>query len=178
MWHGLNDLAEVALSRGVEVDAEDGDGWTALRYMAARGRPDAMSFLISKGADVNRRDSLNDTPIKAVITDARLYCDGKKGGIPVLTAQERLEKVLPVLLENGAEFNAQGQVGYTALHTAVLLGAPKIVQLLKDRGADLQIQDARGDTPRDLARRIVEETEDGGGPWARMILDMLSDGDD
>ena len=74
-------------------------------------------LLLENGADVNVRDSINDT----MLHDACLYNN------PPLVA---------LLLEFGADVGARGSLQNTPLHQSVRLGGFKCAQLLLRAGAD------------------------------------------
>ncbi len=59
--------------------------------------------------------------------------------------------VVKRLLDFGADVNETNEVGWTALHAAAFLGADKIVKLLVENGADLEIQNGCAQTPLSLA---------------------------
>ncbi len=65
--------------------------------------------------------------------------------------------VLEVLLDAGAEVNAQSKKGRPPLHTAVgyryYSDIPAIVEMLLDAGADPKTKDGSGKTPWDLAQK-------------------------
>jgi ankyrin repeat protein len=57
-----------------------------------------------------------------------------------------------LLLERGANINAQSSVGNTALHMAVLSGHQDLVQLLLEKGANFSLQNKNGKSVVQLAR--------------------------
>ena len=57
------------------------------------------------------------------------------------------------LLDRGARVNAVDEAGNTALHHVVDKGFGRVVELLVERGADLEIANRRGQTPRAVAAR-------------------------
>jgi hypothetical protein len=61
--------------------------------------------------------------------------------------------VAKLLLEHGADPNAQDKHGNTPLHDAAFEGHVGIIKLLLDHGADPTAKNKDGDTPLDLARR-------------------------
>ena len=75
-------------------------------------------LLLENGADVNVRDSINDT----MLHDACLYNN------PPLVA---------LLLEFGADVGARGSLQNTPLHQSVRLGGFKCAQLLLGAGAEV-----------------------------------------
>uniref|UniRef100_A0A0G4F1M3 Uncharacterized protein n=1 Tax=Chromera velia CCMP2878 TaxID=1169474 RepID=A0A0G4F1M3_9ALVE len=135
MWHGFHDLFELAVSQGLSVDAQSHErdeladlAFTPLHLMAMARRPDAVEFLLSKGANVDIRrgggDFESDTPLHDAVSGSA------DGG-------DSQGRVVEILLEHGADLNAAGFEGYTAIHYAALFKNPNIVKLLLDRGAEL-----------------------------------------
>jgi ankyrin repeat protein len=56
-----------------------------------------------------------------------------------------------ILLDAGANIDATGEDHDTALHRAIAVEALDVVQMLIDRGASVEMADAHGETPRDVA---------------------------
>lgn len=89
--------------------------------------------LAQEAVDVNGRDAKGTT----VLMYAALYGS---------------EEILKLLVERGADVNAAGQAGATALMTAIAdLGK---VRLLVEKGADVSAKSAAGNTPLMLASRL------------------------
>jgi ankyrin repeat protein len=55
------------------------------------------------------------------------------------------------LLDAGADIKAVNEADFTALHGAAFRGLNEVIQILVDRGADLNARDYRGRTPYRLA---------------------------
>jgi uncharacterized protein len=56
-----------------------------------------------------------------------------------------------MLIEAGANVNAQGDMGETPLHVAITQGLPAIVEDLLNHGASPDLRSEFGDTPRERA---------------------------
>ena len=57
-------------------------------------------------------------------------------------------------LEKGADVNAVNNQGFTAMHGATNRGFDKMVQLLADHGAKLDVKDKQGRTPMTFAEGV------------------------
>jgi ankyrin repeat protein len=172
---GRTDLVFDHLSQGHAATATDKDGvplikWcayygdvSAIRYLLAHGESLASvagelnaaafhghwrlcQFLIENGANVNQPlDDTGETPLHAALCKAGPNHD----------------RVVRVLLANGADPHAKTKVGVTTgaymrdcrtkgetpLHRAAALGSAESIQLLLDAGAIKDAQDANGDSP-------------------------------
>ena len=54
--HGHQDLVKLLLDAGIEINARDQNGTTALMNAALQGQTQVVKLLIERGADVNLRD--------------------------------------------------------------------------------------------------------------------------
>ena len=153
------DLAGVQahLDAGVEVNAKDNGGWTALHYAAWHGRKEIVELLISKGADVNAKDNSGYTPLDrstkrkhTEIADLLRTHGGKTGAIFVVVKNDDLTGV-QALLDAGVDVNAKDENGWTALHYAIRHGQKEIAELLIDNDADVNAKNEFEETPLDFA---------------------------
>ncbi|MCJ1250247.1 hypothetical protein MMC30_007473 [Trapelia coarctata] len=72
----------------------------------------------------------------------------KKGRTPLhLTAWGDHQVAIRLLLDKGADIQAQDKRGQTPLHSAVYEKNKAVIRLLLDKGADVDAQDKRGQTP-------------------------------
>jgi ankyrin repeat protein len=135
----------------------DGDpalGTGATPFLRASKAADlpVMKLLLAHGADPNVRMKNGNT---ALMLAAGLgYRDGNMA-VPTRdrgTPQEAIAAI-QLCLDHGADINAAGANGDTALHDAVTgRGAPEIIEHLVEHGASLEVKNSKGQTPLDAAR--------------------------
>ncbi len=127
---GPLELVQLLIKHGANVkDASD-----ALINASYRGRLDIIKFLIEKGADVNKKDRLEDTALTSAIRSGYL-------------------KTANFLIENGADVNiTSGFERYTPLSIAASNRNVELTKFLIEKGANVNTVDRRG-TP--LLTRIV-----------------------
>src|SRR5579871_30481 len=119
-----NDLAglQTVVKDRAAANTKDDRGITPVMYAAFAGSPEAMKFLIDKGADVNAKNAFESTALMWSVTDM---------------------KKVRMLVEGGANVNARSKAGRTpALLAAMSDGSAEIVRLLISKGADLKAVDA------------------------------------
>ncbi len=113
------DLLVFLVDHGADARAEGQGGWTALHGAAQAGRADSIEFLLARGLDVNAR------------------CDGPFGTPLTMSAANGREQAAGVLLSRGAGVDARSDVGSTPLHEATCHGHAAMVELLLEKGADI-----------------------------------------
>ncbi|MCY3944900.1 MAG: ankyrin repeat domain-containing protein [Anaerolineaceae bacterium] len=152
------------LAAGVNVNARDAFGRSALHEAAFWGHRDVIARLLRAGADVEARDSTGRTPLDEVILsgDADSILLLARAGVgldlsdpafrPLIidAAATGNNEFLEEMLANH-DVNWRGDDGPTALHAAAANGQEATVWLLLTAGADHSIPDARGRTPLLLA---------------------------
>jgi ankyrin repeat protein len=131
-------------------------GMDLLNLLGSRG---ALFSAVGAGifASVTRLDTL-EYLIRAGVSVDGLSDDAQ----PPLAHVARADKgtrpdKLRLLLDHGADVNAAGRDGRTALHYAAAAGRTEAVQLLLDRGAHATALDHAGYTPLDRAHRAGKE---------------------
>ena len=144
---GSTAAARVLIAAGASVDP--GDSWrgqTPLMWAAAEGHPETMKALIDAGADIDARST--------IIQWERQRTDEPRdkwlppgGWTPLLlAARENCVACVDVLAAAGADLNIVDPERHTALIVALINGHFDVAGRLIDRGADLNMQDAVGQT--------------------------------
>jgi uncharacterized protein len=110
------------------------DGFTPLQLASFFGRPEAAALLLERGAESNAvaKNAMRVTALHSA-------------------AAARETPIVRLLLDNGADPNAQQEGGYTALHAAAQHGDRELAELLVAHGADPSRARDDGETPADTA---------------------------
>jgi ankyrin repeat protein len=143
-WTGFQNLVELFVAAGADVNAQAKDGVTPLfcSMFNAFGVKGTTELLLAAGAKV-------DTP-------------ALNGTTPLMIASRRVNlAVVEVLLEAGADPNLQDADGMTALMFAAMANGSDLqrytVELLLEKGADLSLRNRQGKTALMFARANQNE---------------------
>jgi len=161
---------EILLQHGANINATDKSGVTPLHYAIRRGQTEVVKFLIDHGADVNIEDKWGSTPLfssnsvkitKLLLDSGRVNIEHiSKNGFPILQSaisNKELTKIR-LIIQHGANINAQDKWGFTPLHHAIRSEQPKVIKLLIDHGVNINTKDQWGFTPLQYARQY-QKTE-------------------
>ena len=153
------DLTEFLLKQGAVVEPYSAQ----LLYLAIKSnRMDWVDLLITHGADISTSDPCSIVAASDINLIRYLLDKGAPtgpssiNGFPPLVFAARGDKgehpeKIALLLEYGADVNAPGPTGKTALHYATTAGHAKVIALLLERGADASRKDNEGQTAMDIA---------------------------
>lgn len=119
---------EAWLSNGADINQE-------LSNAVLASDIDRISFLVGKGANVNKLDSEGYAPLHTA-------------------ARNENAAVIDALVAGKADVNLKDRDGYTALQHAILRNSPAAIEALARHGADLEARTPTGVTP--LALAILE----------------------
>eukprot|EP00741_Cyanophora_paradoxa_P001756 tig00000073_g1703.t1 len=164
---GFNDVENMArmLDGGLDVNAADYDGRTALHISASEGHVKATELLLRRGAEAGRRDRWGGTAMQNAVKfghdsvaailrqhGARLT-DADVGDALYIAASEGDIETLQRYVRNGANPNVCDYDKRTALHLAASEGQLAAVEILLKMGADIDAHDRFGCAPLDDALR-------------------------
>lgn len=133
----LNRVAELLRRDPLASRSYSPDGWTPLHLACFFGHAEVASHLLQAGAPMGAisHNSEGNLPIHAAVAGGHA-------------------SVIEVLLQAGAEpASSKGRGGVTPLHLAAESGDLALLELLLEKGAEVGVEDDRGRTPVDAARR-------------------------
>ena len=178
-------LAQLLLDAGADINSQNRRGETAL-MISMRYCVDAVPFLLSRGADPTLGDRSGDTPLhqlggvapeklndivdQLIAAGADIDQQARSGQTPLIRSLfggTTRARVSAALLDRGADLNRADNGGNTPLHIMASRKrddqAPAVMAELIERGAALELQNRKRQTP------LVTAVEDGS-PEAVSVL--------
>lgn len=140
-WTGDTNMTAFLLSKGADPTISAKGTGTPLHAAAEKSRTNVITMLLDHGVDVDIRDPAKQTPL-------------------ISAAWNRQPASVSLLLQRGADVNAQGHMRFTALSMGVLGQSAadesyrKVVKLLLQAGAKVNVAAKHGCTPLTLATRV------------------------
>jgi ankyrin repeat protein len=157
------------LKKGASLELTDmNDGWTALHYASQSGCHECTKQLIDKGANIEARTNVDETPLHLAATNnnhevlrmliekqAKIEARTYKGETALhLSTENNHIEVIKFLIENSANIEAQTDKDETALHIAVKHNSLEVVKLLIEKGANIEAKTKQNKTAVYLATKL------------------------
>ncbi|WQF88297.1 Putative P-loop containing nucleoside triphosphate hydrolase [Colletotrichum destructivum] len=137
---GDRNLMEVILSSGsLNLELEDSEGYTCLRWAARYGQLKTVEALLKSGADVNAADKDSYTALR-------------------WAAHEGYKPIIKSLVHHGASVKTSGRDSWTLLNWAAQEGQDDMVKFLVKCRVDLDSTDADGFTALRWAMKYNRST--------------------
>ncbi|MEW2922399.1 ankyrin repeat domain-containing protein [Muricauda sp. ANG21] len=124
----LSPLIDFLIDSGLDINAQDYKGWTAIMKTIKKGMKKTFKHLIKKGADVNLQNNDGNNPI----FEAALKDD---------------PEFLKIILSAGGDVENSLPSGFSPLMAACKMGFQQSSELLVNAGANVNKKDGAGLTP-------------------------------
>ena len=175
-YYGRLEIVRVLLRHGARIDVKDNRGQTPLHLVLEGNRSVGrdsiriVRLLLEHGADMNAQDDDNDTPLHLASSFGKLaivrvlLVHGANANAANIRRQTPLHILslwpwcveyepwlVQILVDGGADVNARDKDHETPLHTAYRNNRLDIAKCLRQRGADEDAKNNKGETPIQLA---------------------------
>ncbi len=154
------DIIDSMISRGVNINIQNVNGYSALSTASENGRTELVKFLLLKGADKSHIKSLHHSPM--VIPEIKDDYEAPK--IFIYCVRYGIIKAAVSMLNRGVDINSSDSQGNNALTVAAIYGYKDIMELLLKKGADVNQINGIGQSP------AVSAIENGGAEGAEFIV--------
>ena len=131
---------------GSDVNARDKDQETPLHLASYYLSADLVKVLLDYGAQVDAEDNCGLTPLHQLVLGNH-KCRSLSGIGRLEPWDSRAIYTAHLLLEHGADVNAQNKDNETPLHLASLLWLHELARLLIENGADVDVKKSEGKSP-------------------------------
>ncbi|GKD07809.1 potassium channel AKT1-like protein, partial [Tanacetum coccineum] len=154
---------------GLDSNEMDSSGRTVLNLAAAKGSLECVLLLLDYGADPNKRDcegnvplwsaimGRNDPVIKLLVDNGATLASGDVGDFASYAVEQNSIDLLKDIIKHGGDVTVRNTIGTTALHKAISEEKTQVVEFLINNGANIDLPDVHGWTPRDLADHQAHE---------------------
>ncbi|KAK0666808.1 ankyrin repeat-containing domain protein [Cercophora samala] len=164
---GHNDVVELLIAEGANVNSKDKRKLSPLHLAAANGHCHVMATLLDREADINARGPYGKTPLRIAcdhgqldairfLAKLRAMVDSRDEAhkTPLHAASEAGDnEIAKLLLQLGANKDAKDSHMRTPLHSASISGRVSVVETLINAKADLEAQEEESLTPLATAAR-------------------------
>jgi ankyrin repeat protein len=158
-------------AKGADIDNQDQDELIPLHLAAYKGRVEVIEYLVQNNANYRTRAATFIAPLHLAIyggyvaaVEKLLQLDSNPKTYIELEAENKSRPlhiaaykahagIVSLLINKGADMDAQDRDGFTALHWAALKGYPAVVQVLLAKGANKKLENKKyKHTPLEVAK--------------------------
>jgi ankyrin repeat protein len=132
------------------LDEVEFEGATPIALAAEVNNIDAIKLLVDAGGNPNIATEHGTTPLmlaSGAATDVQRARSIEERSMALITAK--------YLVDHGADVNAAGQFGWTALHSATYQGITDLMEFLVSKGANINAMDGFRQTPLSISLSVL-----------------------
>ena len=181
---GHEEIVELLLAKGADVDAKDNNGKTPLDMangatadlLRTHGGHRGLIHVAVRDGDLAGVQALLDASADA---SSKLFIANSGLGKDTLlhiAARYGYKEIVELLISEGADVNAKDENSWTPLHFAARHGHKEVVELLIAKGADVNAKNNFEDTPLDVARTEAADLllkHGGMSGWDLVFMPLL-----
>ncbi|PFX15664.1 protein phosphatase 1 regulatory subunit 16A-like [Stylophora pistillata] len=194
-----DEIAELLVGYGANIDAEDRELWTPLHASAACENYSMVQYLVENGADVVSINADGNLPVDLVEEDDDLkkflheemnkygFNEDKINELALLREKRMLEDIKDAI-EKKRDLEIKDMQGATALHVAAANAYEEVLEFLLENDADVDVVDRDGWKPIHAAacwgnEKAIELLVEHGSdlesktPHGETPLDLCDDAD-
>ena len=142
-----SDIANSLIMRGADVNLVDAYGSTALHYAAFIGSEIIVQNLLNAGADLNAVNEAEASPLLTAFYQMETNISNSR--------MQEYEKIVDILIRQGADVNFVDSYRNNALHYAAYIGSAELVQNLVNFGANVNAKNTKEETPSYILLRAL-----------------------
>lgn len=167
-------VAKLLVEGGADVNRRERfKQQSAVMWAAGENRPEMVSFLVSKGADLTARAKATDWPTQ-ITNEPRVQYRPTGGLTPLLyAARAGCLGCVKAMLDAGADADRPNPDGMTPMMMALDNGSPAVARYLLDRGANPHTWDWWGRTPLYIAVTMRGGVDSRAGVRSPESLDVI-----
>jgi ankyrin repeat protein len=140
---------KVLIEKGANIEQPGPQGFRPLALAIAENKYESAKALMEAGADLSAASGADGlTPLMLIAAQT-----SPAEGARFLPGSTRPSDIARGLVERGADVNAQGKSGVTALMIAATHNSAPMIGLLMDAGADPALKNQQGQTATEVAER-------------------------
>ena len=164
LYYENQNFIKFLVVKGADINAQNNEGLTTLMLAVKNDRTEIIDLCLSAKADPNIKDNEGKTALFYTISSISNLENVKlmTENIPIyridqkkIKATNAADRLIKLLVYNGADINAQDNRGNTLLMYAMILCNEPIIDRILKLNPNLNIKNKEGKTAKDMAKNYI-----------------------